>query len=125
MLRTGQEAFRDPSHEQVLTTVQQAMSAGQGEIWIDHEQGRTLAVVLGGTRAMVMFLPEPDDAGHHAIDPTASTGDPGEYLLANGQIDRYADCDTIDVPYLPQVVTHFLATTDRWPGVPWVNDGAM
>ncbi len=46
-------------------------------------------------------------------------------MLANGQVDRYAGRDTIAVRHVMPIVTHFLATIDRWPGVAWEDDNAV
>jgi hypothetical protein len=63
-------------------------------------RGRLLAVVTNGTRALVMMLEEPGDAGEHAIDPTA-TGHQSEYVLSNGQYDTYDNQDTVPVAQGP------------------------
>lgn len=119
MLHTGRRTLREPTREQVLLAVQEAIAAGCGELSVEHEQGPTLVVVVGGDRAMVMRLAAAGDAGHHAIDPTASPEPSEGYTLTNGQVDHYADRDTVDARHLMPIVIHFLATLDRWPGVPW------
>jgi len=68
---------------------------GQWETWFESESGELLAVVTNGTRAMVMLLREPGDAGEHAIDAFAAEGSSTGYALANGQLDAYADRDTV------------------------------
>lgn len=125
MMRAGQTTLKDPSEEQVLSAVREAVSAGQGEIWIEHQRGPILGLVLGGTRAMVLRLAEPGDAGFHAIDPKAPPEPSGEYVLANGQVDQYGDRDTVGARHVVPIVVHFLATTDRWPGVAWQDDNAV
>ncbi|MGK5737848.1 hypothetical protein [Micromonospora sp. URMC 103] len=122
MVRVGQTMLEDPSDEQVLSAVQEAVSAGEGEIWIEHQRGPILGLVLGGARAMVLRLEEPGDAGFHAIDPKASREPSGEYVLANRQVDQYGDRDAADARHVVPIVVHFLATTDRWPGVAWQDD---
>lgn len=101
-----------------------AVAEGRGEVWIEHDSGLMLAVVVGGARAMVLRLAEAGDAGQHAISPDASPDPSEEYVLANGQVDRYADRDAVEVRHVAPIVTHFLATTDRWPGVEWEDDNA-
>ena len=61
----------------------------------ESDSGELLAVVTNGERAMVMLLREPGDAGEHAVDETAGTSTSSGYVLANGQVDTYADCDTV------------------------------
>ncbi len=117
-------ATENPSRERMLATAQAAISAGTGEIWFEHRQGPILAVVIGGDRAMVMCLAEASDAGYHAIDVDASPASSEEYVLTNGQVDRYTHRDTVEVGHVMPIVTHFLATLDRWPGVMWNDDNA-
>lgn len=121
-MHAGQTTLEDPSEEQVLSGVRKAVSAGGGEIWIEHQRGPILGLVLGGTRAMVLRLEEPGDAGFHAIDPKASPEPSAVYVLANGQVDQYGDRETVDTRHVVPIVVHFLATTDRWPGVAWQDD---
>ncbi|MEU5726120.1 hypothetical protein ABZ783_30445 [Micromonospora sp. NPDC047738] len=106
----------------MLLVVQEAIAAGCGALSVEHEQGPILVVVVGGARAMVMRLAAAGDAGHHAIELAASLEPSERYTLTNGQVDHYADRDTVDTRHLVPIVTHFLATLDRWPGVPWQND---
>jgi hypothetical protein len=125
VLHTGRGTLREPTREQVLPVVQEAIAAGCGELSVEHEQGPTLVVVVGGARAMAMRLAAAGHAGHHAIEPTASLGSSERYTLANGQVDHYADRDTVDARHLMPIVAHFLATLDRWPGVPWQDDESV
>jgi hypothetical protein len=124
VMHAGQAVVENATQERMLTAVQEAISAGTGEIWIERQRGPMLAVVIGSNRAMVLRLAEPGDAGYHAIDPAASPEPSGEYILANGQVDQYADRDTVEVRHIMPIVTHFLATMDRWPGVAWKDDNA-
>jgi len=121
-MRADRVTVKEASPERVMTAIREALSAGKGEIWIEHVQGPILAIAIGGNRAMVMCMAEVGDAGYHAIDAGASLVSSEEYLLTNGQVDRYADRDTVEVGHVMPIVTHFLATLDRWPGVTWNDD---
>ncbi|MFR9775642.1 Imm1 family immunity protein [Micromonospora sp. MS34] len=105
-----------------MNRLSRVVSAGRGEVWWEHPQGAVLGVVVGGRRALVLHLREPGDVGRHAVDPTAPPDVVGEYRLNNGQVDRYADRDTVEVDRLPALVAHFLAAAGRWPGVEWADD---
>ena len=72
-----------------------------------------------------MRLAESGEPGFHAIDPEASPERSGAYVLANGQVDQYADRDTVEVRHVVPIVTHFLATLDRWSGMTWQDDHAI
>jgi hypothetical protein len=125
IMHAGKTTLESASDEQVLSAVREAISAGRGEIWIEHQRGPILGVVLGGARAMVLRLAESGDAGFNGIDPEGSPEPSGEYVLANGQIDQYADRDTVEVRHVVPILVHFLATVERWPGVTWQDDKAV
>lgn len=125
VMHPGQTTLEGPVNEQILSAVRRTISASHGEIWIEHQQGPILGIVIGGNRAMVLRLAESGDAGFHAIDPEASPEPSAEYVLANGQVDRYVDRDTVEVRHVLPIVTRFLATLDRWPGVTWQDDNAV
>ncbi|MFI0357180.1 hypothetical protein [Actinomadura sp. 9N407] len=122
------DPVKDPTEERILAAVQEAVHTGRGEIWIrqwaDQEHGPALAMVIGGARAFVAAFSGIDEVGHHAIDPAAPSAPSERYALANGQVDAYDDRDTVSIHYIPQIVTHFLATHGRWNGVQWYHDGA-
>lgn len=125
MLHADRTTLEGPVDEQMLSAVRRAISASHGEIWLEHQQGPVLGIVIGGNRAMVLRLAESGDAGFHAIDPEASPERSGEYVLANGQVDQYADRDTVEVRHVVPIVTHFLASLNRWSGVTWQDDNAI
>lgn len=125
VMRAGQAILKNPSTERMLAVVKEAISDGTGQIWIEKECGPILAVTIGGTRTMVMRLAERGDDGYHAVDLAASPEPSETYILTNGQVDQYADRDTVEVRYVMPIVAHFLATTDRWPRVMWQDDSAV
>jgi hypothetical protein len=51
-------------------------------------------MVTNGDRAMVALLDESGDPGEHMVDPGASGMATG-FMLDNGQIDEYANADTV------------------------------
>jgi hypothetical protein len=87
--------------------VRERIDQGLFETWLRHDQGRLLAVVSNETRAMVMMLDEPGDAGEHAIDPTG-TGRQSAYVLGNGQHDTYDDRDTVPLVQALVIVEHIV-----------------
>ncbi|MFD0683918.1 hypothetical protein [Actinomadura fibrosa] len=124
-LHNGNVVVHDPSDAEIVSVMEQAISRGQGELWVEHADGPVLGIVLGDSgRAMVLRLAESGDAGWHAVDPAASSEQVGYYLLANGQLDEYADRDTVETREVMPILAHFLATTGCWPGVQWHDDGA-
>jgi len=95
--------------------------AGQLETWFEHDDGRLLAVVTNGSRALVMVLDGPGDAGEHAIDPMA-TGHEGGYVLGNGQHDTYDNRDTVPLEQALVIVEHLINHGRPPGGVDWRID---
>src|SRR5437016_9526781 len=90
---------------QAAGLIRARMAVGLFETWFEHDDGRLLAIVTNGTRAMVMLLDEPGDAGEHAIDPS-TTGEQGGYVLSNGQHDTYDNTDAVPLEQALTIVEH-------------------
>ena len=78
-----------------VSLLRRRLLTAQWETWFESESGAVLAVVTNGHRVMVMLLRDTGDAGEHAIDASAADDTSTGYVLANGQIDTYADRDTV------------------------------
>ncbi|MEV6104683.1 hypothetical protein AB0M28_08195 [Streptomyces sp. NPDC051940] len=89
------------------------MDHGSLETWFVDGAGRMLGVVANGERAMVLLLGAAGDPGEHLVDPGAP-GDSGGYVLANGQVDVYADRDTVPFDRACRAVAH-LIDVGGWP----------
>ena len=48
-----------------------------------------------GIRALLMVLDHVEDAGEHLVDEFAGDAESTGYVLENGQVDSYADRDTV------------------------------
>jgi hypothetical protein len=90
------------------------------ETWFEDEHGQLLAVVTNGARAMVMLMHGDGDPGEHLID-TRGEGRSGGFLLANGQVDTYADRDTVVFSVAGRAVAH-LIEHGVWPDDVTVED---
>jgi hypothetical protein len=90
--------------------------------WFASKDGRTLAVVTNGERAMVMLLGADGDAGAHAIDGSAGAESSDGYLLENGQEDTYPDRDTVPLPHALAHVADIIANRPLDPAG-WCQDG--
>jgi hypothetical protein len=101
--------------------LRERISGGRLETWLTSSEGRSLAVVSNGERAMVMLFDDEDDPGEHAVDPGAE-GDSDGYLLANGQCDAYPDEDTVPLTTGLRIVSHLLATGTPPPDAVWATD---
>jgi hypothetical protein len=107
--------------EHAVELINARADEGQFETWFEHDNGRLLAVVTNGARAMVMVLDEPGDAGEHAIDPTA-TGEQSEYVLANRQHDTYDNRDTVPLQQALMIVKHVIEHGRAPAGIGWQID---
>jgi hypothetical protein len=90
------------------------------ETWFGDEQGRLLAVITNGRRAMVMLLHGEDDPGEHLVDPHG-VGRSGGFVLSNGQVDTYGDRDTVDFIVAGHAVAYFI-DHGLWPDDVTVED---
>ncbi|MGW8777097.1 Imm1 family immunity protein [Streptomyces sp. NPDC055796] len=90
------------------------------ETWFENGAGRLLAVVTNGERAMVVLLDGEGDPGEHLVDPRGE-GSSGGYLLSNGQVDSYADRDTVAFDVAGRAVAHFIEH-GTWPAEVTVED---
>jgi hypothetical protein len=93
--------------EQAAALIQQRLDRGLLETWLEHDRGLLLALVSNRTRALVMLLNEPGDAGAHAADPN-TTGHQEGYILDNGQHDTYDNRDTITLGEALRTVKHIV-----------------
>jgi hypothetical protein len=85
------------------------------ETWFESDSGRLLAVVTNGVRAMVVLLREPGDPGEHAVDRSADGSTGGGYVFDNGQVDTYADRDTVPLAVAIELVAAVIDGRERSP----------
>jgi hypothetical protein len=117
----GVAASREYSGEEARELLGHRLDWASQETWFEDEQGQLPAVVTNGTRAMVMLMHGDGDPGEHLIDPRGE-GRSGGFLLANGQVDTYADRDTVTFGVAGRAVAH-LIDHDIWPDdVTFEND---
>ncbi|WP_405705136.1 hypothetical protein [Streptomyces sp. NBC_00069] len=83
------------------------------ETWFESDAGQLLAVVTNGERAMVMVLDGEGDPGKHLVYPRGEGFSAG-YVLSSGQVDTYADRDTVAFDFAEQAVAHFIEH-GTWP----------
>jgi hypothetical protein len=93
----------------IAETIESRISQGTMTTCLESSRGRTIHLVSNGSRAMVMLLEHSDgDPGEHAIDP-AGVGTSGGFVLENGQVDEYADRDTVPMGEALRIVAHLVA----------------
>ncbi|NXY96488.1 hypothetical protein HYE82_19255 [Streptomyces sp. BR123] len=70
-------------------------------------------MVTNGERAMVALLDGEDNPGEHLVDPRGESSSDG-YVLSNGQVDSYADRDTVAFDVAGHAVAYFIEH-GTWP----------
>ena len=80
---------------QATLLVTERLAEGACETWFDSELGRMVCLVTNGHRALLMLLDHKGDAGEHLCDPLGSDQPVSGFVLANGQVDHYAERDTV------------------------------
>ncbi|MFE9462842.1 hypothetical protein ACFYNW_04060 [Streptomyces virginiae] len=86
---------------------------GSQETWFESDTGRLLTVVTNGDRAMVVLRDGEGDVGEHLVDRRAE-GSSGGYALADGQVDSYADRDTVAFDVAGRAVAYVIEH-GTWP----------
>jgi hypothetical protein len=90
--------------------------------WLESDRGRVACLVTNGDRALLMVLDHVEDAGEHLRDEFAGEVESTGYILENGQVDSYADRDTVPLALALEALEE---TIDADPAVgarPWVSD---
>ncbi len=93
------------------------------ETWLTRDDGPVIGVVTTGARAMVVWMAEPGDPRRHAVDPDAGDARGDGYRLGNGQVDRYADRDTVPFALARRIVAELVDTGATGADVHWHDDG--
>lgn len=94
------------------------LSFGTQETRFEDPEGRVLAVVTNADRALVVLYE--DGASQHLIEPEAQ-GESQGFLLGNGQVDAYANRDTVPFATAARALAHFMAH-GTWPDDVTVED---
>ena len=91
---------------------------------IDAPSGATIHALINGAVGWLMFLRFPDDAGFSSRNPQAEAGDDEtiQYLLANGQVDRYPAAWAIPVCTVELALDYFRREGKQPPFIAWHDD---
>jgi len=83
-----------PTGADAVAAAVRARDSGQREMLFESNRGRICFFVTNGARVMIVLMNEPGDPGEHAVDGDAEGSSSG-YVLSTGQVDEYADRDTV------------------------------
>lgn len=113
---SGEQAFTGHEAEQV---VRRSLAAGQLDITF-HAQNYRLQFVTNGDRVMLLLWgPIGSDEGVFAVDPDASGREQDGYRLSNGQVDTYADKDTVPLAAAMKAVRYIVDNDVTDPDLLW------
>jgi hypothetical protein len=95
------------------------------ELWFDGPHHQSLCVLINGGLGWMMYLPEPGSAGLSSrnpdyMGPADATTD---YLLSNGQRDRYPASWALPRQQLENAIEYFTSTGRPAPFITWHDDG--
>jgi len=100
-------------HVDVGPHIRHGLEENQQEFSFARDDGMIVALITNRVRAMVMVLRDVDDPGEHVAIPGAAGSSSG-YRLVNGQVDQYADDDTVELHRAVACVEH-LMQYGHWP----------
>ena len=110
------------SADDVTEMLRDRLSHGEHTTWLDSARGRTAGLVTNGTRAMLVVLDFEGDAGVHAADPNGADQMQSGYMLENGQVDSYADRDTVPLDDAAQALAELVRSGSLDPRIYWRSD---
>ena len=90
--------------------------------WLESDRGRIACLVTNGERALLMVLDHVQDAGEHLIDEAAEDVESTGYVLENGQVDSYADRDTVPLASALAALREMIDADPASAARPWVSD---
>ena len=97
--------------------------SGFAEIWVSHGSFPTLCALINGDRGWLMFLRYEGDAGFSSRNPDyAPSHAELEFMLSNGQVDRYPAEWTYSRAQILETLEYFAHTRHLPAALYWFND---
>ena len=90
--------------------------------WLESDRGRIACLVTNGERALLMVLDHVQDAGEHLVDEAAEDVESTGFVLENGQVDSYADRDTVPLASALAALREMIDADPAGAARPWVSD---
>ena len=93
------------------------------EVWVDHGPYPAICALMNGNRGWLMWVRHEGDAGFSSRNPSYSgpPDDEIEYMLSNGQVDRYPASWAYSQEEIFAALEAF-ARLRRISGISWFND---
>ncbi len=97
-----------------------------GELWIVHEPGPAICALINVKQGMgwLMYLDATRDGSRSTRNPDYQGPGDGmlDYMLSNGQLDRYPASWTYEIRALQQALVEFAQSARLPECVAWVED---
>lgn len=89
------------------------------EIWVKGADGQSLCALIGGQVGWLMYLRFDGDAGFSSRNPDYAGDESAEidYVLSNGQLDRYPASWALPLPIVMRALDHVRSTGSPPPFV--------
>ncbi len=88
------------------------------EVWREFGEARMCALI-NGERGWLMHLRFEGDEGLHSVDLECQDDGESDFLLNNGQLDRYPTAWALPVEIVDRALEHFERTGEAAPFVAW------
>lgn len=121
-LSLGNEEISVSSASELTAAVSAFLSSRQfAEIWLSKGHAKQMSMLVNGPRAWLMYLVNIDEQCWHTVDPAFPGPADGttEFVLSNGQLDRYPASWTIPTLQAVAELGHFFTARDRSPHLSW------
>ena len=120
----GADAERRAALAGLETMLARIPETGCAEVWVMHGRFPALCALLNGDRGWLTCLRFEGDAGLSSRNPHYSGPSDAEieFMLSNGQVDRYPAEWTYSRPEILAAVRSFAETPTLPAAVSWSND---
>jgi hypothetical protein len=119
----GDGPERETALAELAAELASLSATGFAEIWVDHGGFPALCALVNGEQGWLMWVRYDGDAGFSSRNPGYSgpSSIEIEYMLANGQVDRYPAAWAYSRALVFDALQSF-ARTRHVEGVSWFND---
>lgn len=92
------------------------------EIWLVGPNEQSICALINGNCGWLMYLRFEGDAGYSSRNPSEISGDNIEYILSNGQLDKYPKKWAYPIEIIKEALFSFLDDGALPKQVEWHDD---
>ena len=124
LLRINGQKYSINSIEELASYLQTAQKYDYLELWLEQLNGAALSVLVNKDNAWLMFLREEGDSGFSSRNPDyiGATNAELDFLLSNGQRDKYPTSWCLPTNKALQAVLHFFEHGEKPEWIQWHED---